>query len=221
MYRRVIYQVRWSRRLSNPCLEAANVPQRVSFMRIATPGLRDRIADAAGQLFAVQRFHEVRMEDIAAEANVSKGTLYRYFADKEDLYFGLIATGSERLLEQFEQAVDPAFDARTNLCRIVESMIAFFDRHTYFFDLLQRVESMDTSGREFPWIKTRVLIWDFISQWIEACNPAVGETSADPHLHSLLLLGAVRASIRFGKRPRQENLAEVIVDTFLFGLMPR
>ncbi len=191
-------------------------------MRTATPGLRERIADAAGQLFAVQRFHEVRMDDIATEAGVSKGTLYRYFADKEDLYFGLVASGTEQLLEQFERAVDPALDPRTNLCRIVEAMIGFFDRRSYFFDLLQRVESMNTGDREFPWIKTRQQMLDFVSGCVAACNPAASNTpNGDPRFYSLLLLGAVRAIIRFGQRPRSEKLSAAIVDTFLLGLMPR
>ena len=45
---------------------------------------------AAARLFGSQRFHEVRMEDIAAEAAVAKGTLYRYFADKEQLYRAML-----------------------------------------------------------------------------------------------------------------------------------
>ncbi len=187
-------------------------------MRTATPGLRERIADAAGRLFGVQRFHEVRMDDIAAEAGVSKGTLYRYFADKEDLYFALIAMASDRLFDEVQQSRLPGVPPGTNLCRVLVSMVTFFDRHSYFFDLLQRVEAMDTSGREFPWSKTRHGLLDLVGDLFRAHDPLAASACSDRHFHALLLLGAVRATIRFGQRPRPESLAEEMVDTFLYGV---
>jgi len=46
---------------------------------------RDAIADAAISLFLVHGFDHVPVNDIAATAEVSKPTLFRYFASKEDL----------------------------------------------------------------------------------------------------------------------------------------
>ncbi len=39
----------------------------------------------------------------------------------------------------------------------------------------------------------------------------------DPELAALMLLGGMRAVVRFGKRPRPANLAARIVDGFLRG----
>ena len=58
-------------------------------MRAKSPEQVDRMLDAAARLFGAHRFHEVRMEDVAAAAEVGKGTLYRYFRDKEELYLAL------------------------------------------------------------------------------------------------------------------------------------
>jgi AcrR family transcriptional regulator len=60
---------------------------------IEPPGLRDRkkartrdsIADAAISLFLAHGFDQVSVTDIAATAEVSKPTLFRYFPTKEDL----------------------------------------------------------------------------------------------------------------------------------------
>ncbi|WP_433133701.1 TetR/AcrR family transcriptional regulator [Micromonospora sp. CA-240977] len=46
---------------------------------------RDVIADAAISLFLAHGFDQVSVSDIAATAEVSKPTLFRYFATKEDL----------------------------------------------------------------------------------------------------------------------------------------
>ena len=46
---------------------------------------RDVIADAAISLFLVRGFDQVSVSEIAATAEVSKPTLFRYFATKEDL----------------------------------------------------------------------------------------------------------------------------------------
>ncbi|ETK31424.1 TetR/AcrR family transcriptional regulator [Microbispora sp. ATCC PTA-5024] len=60
---------------------------------IEPPGLRarkkartrDAIADAAISLFLAHGFDQVSINDVAAAAEVSKPTLFRYFASKEDL----------------------------------------------------------------------------------------------------------------------------------------
>ncbi|MEU0479155.1 TetR family transcriptional regulator [Streptosporangium sp. NPDC006013] len=46
---------------------------------------RDAIAEAAISLFLAHGFDQVSVSDIAATAEVSKPTLFRYFATKEDL----------------------------------------------------------------------------------------------------------------------------------------
>ena len=66
---------------------------------IEQPGLRarkkartrDAIADAAVSLFLARGFEQVSVNDIAAAAEVSKPTLFRYFATKEDLVLHRIA----------------------------------------------------------------------------------------------------------------------------------
>jgi AcrR family transcriptional regulator len=55
---------------------------------------RDGIADAAISLFLARGFDNVSVVDIAAAAEVSKPTLFRYFATKEDLVLHRIADHS-------------------------------------------------------------------------------------------------------------------------------
>src|SRR5688500_12380389 len=53
---------------------------------------RHAIIDAALVEFAAKGFAAARLDDIAAQAGVGKGTIYLYFADKESLFQELIRT---------------------------------------------------------------------------------------------------------------------------------
>ena len=46
---------------------------------------RNQIVDAAWQLFAQKGYHQTTMQDIATEAGLSAGALYRYFSGKDAL----------------------------------------------------------------------------------------------------------------------------------------
>ena len=51
---------------------------------------RRQILDGARQVFLTQGFDAASMMDIAKAAGVSKGTLYVYFKDKDDLFDGMV-----------------------------------------------------------------------------------------------------------------------------------
>src|SRR3974390_139978 len=51
---------------------------------------RRQIVEGARQIFLSQGFDAASMNDIARTAGVSKGTLYVYFADKEELFAAIV-----------------------------------------------------------------------------------------------------------------------------------
>ena len=52
---------------------------------------RVQILDAAARLFAEKGFHRTTTKDIAEAADVSEGTLYNYFENKEDMLLGIMS----------------------------------------------------------------------------------------------------------------------------------
>src|ERR1700730_12021813 len=107
-------------------------------MRTKTPLQADKILQAAGHLFGSQRFHEVRMEDIASEAEVGKGTLYRYFSDKEELYRAMLARSSDRFMRRVEAIGAGDGRPRGRLEALVAGVIDQFDSEPHLLDLIQR-----------------------------------------------------------------------------------
>jgi AcrR family transcriptional regulator len=64
---------------------------------------RASILEAAARVFFSKGFQVATMDEVAAEAELSKGTLYLYFKNKDDLFLALSARVLGRVVEQFEQ----------------------------------------------------------------------------------------------------------------------
>jgi AcrR family transcriptional regulator len=71
---------------------------------------RESIIDCAVKLFREKGFHETSMEEIAERSDVSKGTLYNYFKDKESIlvgYFQIVIVGyGKEMKEKFVESKD-------------------------------------------------------------------------------------------------------------------
>jgi TetR/AcrR family transcriptional repressor of mexJK operon len=86
-------------------------------------GKRAAILDAAKRMFTAQGFEGVSMDQIAADAGVSKLTVYSHFGDKETLFSAAITAKCEEQLANGLFAVDPAASLREQLLAIAR---AFF-----------------------------------------------------------------------------------------------
>ena len=186
-------------------------------MRTKTPEQAEKILTAAARLFAGQRFHEARMEDIAAAAEVGKGTLYRYFKDKEELYTALLSRAADQQGERLHAAVGQARGGRAKLEAAVAVFIHFFDENPHLLDLIQHAEMLHKRADDFPWQRAR----DESMQLVRTIFKEADETGefrvSDPELGMLLLMGGVRAVLRFGDKPRAPDLAARVVEMLLAG----
>ncbi|MFC7398666.1 TetR/AcrR family transcriptional regulator [Chelatococcus sp. GCM10030263] len=63
---------------------------------------RERILDAAERRFIQAGFHRATMQDVAREAGMSPGNLYRYFPSKDAIVEGLVERDRAALIEDFE-----------------------------------------------------------------------------------------------------------------------
>lgn len=176
-------------------------------MRTKTSEKAETILQAAAELFASQRFHEVRMDDIALAADVGKGTLYRYFADKEKLYQALLEHSAKQFIDKIRAAIAREQAPRKSLEAAVVAILVFFKEQPNLFDLIQRAEVLQ--GPDFPWGPTRQQLIEAVTELFESMNQ-----QADAEFLALLLLGGVRSIIRFGKG-KPQDLARQIVDVFV------
>ena len=85
--------------------------------------------DAAANLFAEKGFHRTTTRDIAEAADVAEGTLYNYFASKEDLLLGIMdrLTAARNLEAQLSGSLPR--EARPFLVEMLLQRKKFLDEH--------------------------------------------------------------------------------------------
>jgi AcrR family transcriptional regulator len=86
---------------------------QLPFSEIFKGGKEDKqlIFELAAGIFTKKGYHKTTVEEIAAAVGVSKGTIYYYFKNKEELYLAILREGVDlfhgELLKAAERAVSP------------------------------------------------------------------------------------------------------------------
>jgi AcrR family transcriptional regulator len=108
--------------------------------RVKTDEKLEEILEAASQVFASKDFHEVLIDEIAEVGGIGKGTVYRYFRTKEDLYFATILHGLDRLDGVLSVALPQEASPVKRLERVAREMLQFFWNQRSLLMLLYRDE---------------------------------------------------------------------------------
>jgi len=83
------------------------------------PDKQSRILDAAATVFADVGFHAARVQDIAEQAGVAKGTIYLYFETKEEILLSVF----QRYFDSLLDLIDGFQDKRMSAEQIIDSLV--------------------------------------------------------------------------------------------------
>ena len=72
---------------------------------------RDKILQAALQVFAEKGYHRALVDDIVRASRTSKGAVYRHFPNKEALFLALVDELSAHLATAIASAIETAATA--------------------------------------------------------------------------------------------------------------
>lgn len=89
---------------------------------------RRQVLDAAVKVMGRNGFHQMSMQDLAAEAKVSVGLIYKYFGGKEDLLLATIV----RILDVFRDQLAPVVAAAGD--DVVDQLAAGVRRYVQIVD---------------------------------------------------------------------------------------
>lgn len=90
---------------------------------------RQAVLQAAITVFAAEGFYEADVQIIADRAGVGKGTVYRYFGDKEKLFFAAAAHALEQMAQSINQELHPGRGALDFLQDIAIGCARYYEAH--------------------------------------------------------------------------------------------
>ena len=97
---------------------------------------KEQIATAATKIFAEQGFDRARMDDIASEANLSKGTLYLYFKSKDAIIKHILDRLFAREISDLQALANASLPAEEKLLTFSEQMIAGMQNWTKLIPIM-------------------------------------------------------------------------------------
>lgn len=178
------------------------------------PDKRQRILAAAARLI-VRNGLQCSMAAIAEEASVATGSLYNYFASKEELVLGVYTQVSAEMTERLMVPPDPSLSAREEVGRYIERYIEFIwedAERARLFDYLDNnpLISLDDAKTVFgPFVLHGIAM-------IEAAQAEGAVRAGTPTMITSFLRGSIRNTL---KRRRLTETALAIADRQLVADM--
>ena len=99
---------------------------------------REDVLERARYLFQERGFLNVTMGEIADASEVSIGTLYLYFKNKDDIYAGLACLGSQKIDELVSQTLQvnkrPSHEV---MVKFIQKFLQLYADYSCYFDVLK------------------------------------------------------------------------------------
>jgi AcrR family transcriptional regulator len=96
----------------------------------------EQILETAAKLFAKHGYAATDTQLLAEELGVGKGTIYRYFPSKEEVFLAAADRGMRMVCEQVDASILGIDDPLDRIAVAIRSYLAFFAEHQEFVELL-------------------------------------------------------------------------------------
>lgn len=130
--------------------------------------VKEKIVNAALVTFSKYGYDRTRMDDVAEAAKVSKGRLYLYFKNKEELFYAI----SERNIAELKQQLSTLFTGKENLKSSSENFYENFrinnttDLEKVFFEII--AESSRNLKLRNMLYEQRIKIFDVVIEYLNS-----------------------------------------------------
>lgn len=106
-------------------------------MQIDTKLPKDkRIMLAAEEIFARYGYEKATLDAIITLADVGKGTVYKYFGNKEQLFYKLVSVRNEPFVEALQKAVEGEGDLKSKLTAYFEVLVEFYHENRALWQII-------------------------------------------------------------------------------------
>jgi AcrR family transcriptional regulator len=90
---------------------------------------RERILDAALDIFSTKGYHDTRMDEIVEESGTSKGAIYFHFPNKERLFLALVDQFADLLERRVTEAIRHEDEGIARVRAALEACLDTFGRY--------------------------------------------------------------------------------------------
>lgn len=94
--------------------------------------LKEKIVQSAIRLFAEKGYQATSIQDIADDCSIAKGSLYKHFASKEDLYIHILELRQQNMMDAVEKIKQKGLSKRETFLEEIACQIDFFIDHGYY-----------------------------------------------------------------------------------------
>ena len=98
---------------------------------------REKLVEAATEVFAERGYEGARVEQIADAADVSPGLLYRHFEGKQELYTEILQLANRELMAHLMQAAAPTSPRGAGAAGL-DAFFTFVENHRQLWELLMK-----------------------------------------------------------------------------------
>lgn len=193
---------------------------------------KEHILGVARTLLLKKGLHATTVNQIAKLAELSVGTIYLYFENKEDIFAALQEEGLELLNQQIALAVSAVTSHQERVRAISSAYIDFSEKHANYYDVITYF--LSTSEQFFPKrLKNRIdkigaRIIEYCAGVIEAGIDSGEFKKVDTRKHTMWLWGALNGLIQFRKMEttilQKESYRKVVqyaLDNFMDTLVAK
>jgi AcrR family transcriptional regulator len=177
---------------------------------------QQEILEAAREVFFEKGIHRATVDDVAAQAEISKGTVYLYFQSKESILAHLLLEGLSILLSQLEAAYAPKepLSAEKHLRQLVEAYWQFSQTYPDYFRLLMALDRGRFRERVSAEVYQDILTES--TRGLELVANAIRQgaeegvfTADDPLLAAGVLWGALNGALTLMANPVRQEMIPV------------
>lgn len=184
---------------------------------------RSKILDAAAMLFAQQGYPETDVQVLANSIGVGKGTIYRAFPTKRDLFLAAVDRGMHLLSAYINEAAAKVVDPLDRIAAAVKAYLEFFESHPQYIELViqERAEFKDRQKPTyFAHRETNLEPWqDLIRSLIESGRMRDVPVDRVTDVLSDLLYGTIFTN-HFARRKKSlERQTQDVLDVFFNGTL--
>jgi AcrR family transcriptional regulator len=180
---------------------------------------RQRLLEAARQLFIERGYHETRPQDIARAADVGYGTFYLHFADKRDCFLAF-AEEARAELERFVSArVAGVEGVEHQLRALLEALIDYSERNPGVL----RAAMTDVSVISTDGAPRTSLVDRWAEEWAAQIRAGAEAGSLyadyDAEVAGHAIVGLIRGAAAYGRR-RRAALIDTVARFLTRALVP-